>query len=149
LDFKTKKVPGPKTHYKRTYDVPLVGDVVVEYDEETEMTVPLINGADASVSGDGSSSGGGAKLTATRTAGNTTLDPTKTEENSEKKQDRIDNLENEIKRYHEINEVLSDTERVMDKVSREKDRAFGGKKVALIDSEIKALNKQNEAYQEL
>jgi hypothetical protein len=107
--------------------------VVVEYDEETEMTVPLINDADATVEGGDGGGSSEATLTATRTADSTTLDSTTLEDNADKKQDRIEDLDDELDRYHEINEVISDTERKLDKLGRAKDRAFGASKIALME----------------
>lgn len=58
-------------------------------------------------------------------------------------------LDDELERYHEINEVISDLEKEMDKLSDAKDRAFGDNKTKLLNKEIKLLNEQIAANQEL
>ena len=50
----------------------------------------------------------------------------------------------EIGRYHEIKEKLSDVERELNKISKAKERAFGQRKLALMEQEIK---KQEELIQ--
>ena len=45
-------------------------------------------------------------------------------------------LDEEIDRYHEINELLDDLNRQYDQISKAKDRAFGANKIALMDLEI-------------
>lgn len=45
-------------------------------------------------------------------------------------------LDDEIERYHEIDEVIQDIERDVDKLTKAKDRAFGANKLALMDQEI-------------
>lgn len=60
------------------------------------------------------------------------------EEDAKKKKKQLDD---ELTRYHEIEEVLSDIERELDDISKAKERAFGKSKLALIDQE---LQKQKE-----
>lgn len=58
------------------------------------------------------------------------------QDKQDKKEDRLKSLKNEKDRYHEINEIISDTERELDKLGKAKDRAFGASKIALMDKEI-------------
>lgn len=57
-------------------------------------------------------------------------------------------LEDEIERYHEINEQLDDIANALDRISKAKDRAFGPKKIALIEMEQKQLEEQGKALGE-
>lgn len=57
-------------------------------------------------------------------------------------------LDDEIERYHEIKELLEDIEAEVNKFSKAKDRAWGAGKIANINKEINALNKQKAALQE-
>jgi hypothetical protein len=59
----------------------------------------------------------------------TEANETKTRKNKKKYSDEID-------RYHEIKELLSDVNRELDKISKAKERAFGADKLALMDKEI-------------
>lgn len=61
-------------------------------------------------------------------------------------------LENEIERYHEINEALEDTENQLDAISKAKDRAFGPDKLKYMDQELakqkELLNLEKQKTQE-
>ena len=57
-------------------------------------------------------------------------------------------LDDEIDRYHQIKELLEDIEAEVNKFSKAKDRAWGAGKIANINKEINALNKQKAALQE-
>lgn len=68
---------------------------------------------------------------------------------SDLKQDRADkikkrklDLDDEIERYHEINEQLDDMSRELDMIADQKDRAFGIDKLAYLNKEI-ALQEQS------
>lgn len=52
--------------------------------------------------------------------------------------------EDEIERYHEISKAIEDQERVVDRLSKAKDKAYGANKLKAIDKEIAALQKLNE-----
>ena len=54
----------------------------------------------------------------------------------------------EIGRYTEIKEVLSDIERNLDKISKAKDRAFGKSKISLLEQEIEQQKLLVEAEEE-
>ena len=69
----------------------------------------------------------------------------KPNESKEDKKKRQRELNDELERYHEIEEVLDDISKLQDKISKAKDRAFGAKKVALINAEVKALEAQEKA----
>lgn len=57
-------------------------------------------------------------------------------------------IEDEIDRYHEIKEELSDIENELDAISKAKDRAFGQAKLSLTDQEIAKQNDLIEAEKE-
>ena len=62
---------------------------------------------------------------------------------------RLLKLEDEIDRYHEIKEVMEDTERELDRIADKKERAFGADKIALATAEIEKQNqkiKEQEQY---
>lgn len=50
----------------------------------------------------------------------------------------------EIERYHEITKAIEDQERLLDRLSKAKDKAYGENKLKAIDKEIAALQKLNE-----
>lgn len=50
--------------------------------------------------------------------------------------DKTKKLDEELDRYHEIKEVLEDINREQDRLGKAKDRAWGGKRIALIQQEI-------------
>jgi hypothetical protein len=54
-------------------------------------------------------------------------------------------LDNELERYHEIDEELTKLERDLDTIAEAKDRAFGADKLALLDKEIEQTKKVLEA----
>lgn len=59
------------------------------------------------------------------------------------------NINDELERYHWLNEELDDLQRDYDKVSKSKDRAFGKNRINLINQEIAALDKliaHNQQY---
>ena len=108
-------------------DVPYFGDNPPTFDENGKMT----------------DSGGGGSLAVTTignaAAGQDILDyegDGKTDDSAEKAEERIEDLEDELDRYHEINEIIQDTEQSLKKLSTQKDRAYGSSKLALMDQEI-------------
>lgn len=68
---------------------------------------------------------------------------------SDKKAD-IKDLTEVLERYHEINEEIKMQERLIDRLSKAKDRAYGQDKIKLMEQEIEAtkvmLNKQKQLY---
>lgn len=48
----------------------------------------------------------------------------------------INSIDEELERYHEVNEVIEDLNRQYETLEREKDRAFGSYRLKLIDQEI-------------
>lgn len=57
-------------------------------------------------------------------------------ESASDKANRFKDLDKEIERYHEIQELMEDLEREADRLADAKDRAFGADKLALMDQEI-------------
>ena len=57
-------------------------------------------------------------------------------------------LDEEIERYHYIKEVLDDIANELDRINKAKDRAFGPKKIALIQMERKTLEADVEAQKQ-
>ena len=116
--------------------------------EENPMEADIDEGAKPS----GGSSGGGATWTGNRGS----IAPSTAEKVKETKEskapklkeafevdnDQFKSLDEEVERYHEINnelEVLADN---LDAISKEKDRAYGANRVKLIDQETAALKQQ-------
>ena len=67
-----------------------------------------------------------------------------TEEKEKKNRNNKKKYSDEIDRYHEIKEVMSDLERQAERLAKSKERAFGADKLALMDKEIA---KQKELLQ--
>ena len=57
-------------------------------------------------------------------------------------------LDEEIERYHEIKEILDDIGNELDRINKAKDRAFGPKKIALIQMERKTLEADVDAQKQ-
>ena len=55
----------------------------------------------------------------------------------------------EIDRYHEINEQIQDQKQLLDELAKSKDRAFGNKKLKLLDQEIKAYEILKQKQEDL
>ena len=62
--------------------------------------------------------------------------------------DKIKKLDEELDRYHEIKEVLEDINREQDRLGKAKDRAWGGKRIALIQQEIDKTEEAIAAQEE-
>lgn len=58
--------------------------------------------------------------------------------------DKLKNLDDEIERYHEIQNALENVSDELEDIRRKKELAHGADKVALIEQETKALEKQAE-----
>ena len=130
-----KKIPGPvKKITQTTYDPKDPDNKTTKIIEEQEdINVPIINGkAPEGASGPAPSS----IATVTKSTDKRVIDTSTAEEKADKAKDRRKKLEDELDRYHEINEIISDTERELDKLGKAKDRAFGASKIALMDKEI-------------
>lgn len=145
----------PATWSQRKYTVPGEPVKVTGYaavaqisTEENPMEADIDEGAKPS----GGSSGGGATWTGNRGS----IAPSTAEKVKETKEskapklkeafevdnDQFKSLDEEVERYHEINnelEVLADN---LDAISKEKDRAYGANRVKLIDQETAALKQQ-------
>ena len=70
-------------------------------------------------------------------------------EAQKKQQERLEYIENERDLYYELEDVVKDTTRALDKLSDAKDKAYGANKSALIEEEIKQQEKQLDTYNEL
>lgn len=130
-----KKIPGPiKKITQTTYDPNDLDNKTTKIIEEQEdINVPIINGkAPEGASGPAPSS----IATVTKSTDKRVIDTSAAEEKADKAKDRRKKLEDELDRYHEINEIIADTERELDKLGKTKDRAFGASKIALMDKEI-------------
>jgi hypothetical protein len=123
----------------RTHKLPWGGEFTTEYDETSTMNVPLLEGGDVNVSG---SKGEGAKVVATRSADETTLDTSVLKGNADKKEDSKKKIAEEVDRYHELKEAIEDVENELDRLGAAKDRAFGKDKLKYMDAENKALEEQ-------
>ena len=138
-----KEMPGPeKTITRKIYHEDGSEDTEIIKESEA-LRVPIINGDDSKLVA-GHVNG---VATYTKSTDKRVIDTRAAEEKADKKQDRLDSLKNEKDRYHEINKIISDTERKLDKLSKAKDRAFGANKLALMDKEIakqKELIKNNK-----
>ena len=137
-----KNMPGPvKRTTQKTYDGFTGKEESYKVIEEQEdVRVPIING-DTSGLKSTQVSGTANVATVTKSTDKRVIDTSAAEEKADKAKDRRKKLENELDRYHEINEIISDTERELDKLGKAKDRAFGADKLALMNQEI---DKQKE-----
>ena len=123
-------------------DVPYFGDNPPIYED------PDNDGTYTKVSGTGIESGSGFKVSS---AGNTGVSKDLlTYEGDddgarEKAKKDLKKLDEEIERYHEIKEELSDIEVALGRISSAKDRAFGASKLQLIDDEIAKTEEAIEA----
>ena len=61
----------------------------------------------------------------------------------------VEELEEYAERYHEITERIKMYERILDDISKAKDRAFGKDKIALIDQEIEAVKNLEQEQENL
>ena len=135
-----KEIDGPeKTITQKTY----VGGKKVStktIKESEKIKVPVINGDDSGING-------GSAPTYTKSTDARVIDTTSIEERADETADTIKDLKKEEDRYHEINEIIADTEQSLDALAEAKDRAFGADKLALMDKEIqkrKELLAQNK-----
>ena len=142
-----KKMPGPKTTMVRSvYDGETGATKYTERIEQSEeLTVPIINGKTDGLEVSGTPS----TATVTKSTDKRVIDTSGAEERNKKKEDRINSLDKEKDRYHEINEIISDTERELDKLGKAKDRAYGASKLALLDREIEKQKELIENNKEL
>jgi len=96
--------------------------------------VPIINGDDSEIGGvKVTEKSGGTKATVTRSTTANSIDTTQMEEARNEREDNKKDIKEEIERYHEIKKSIDSINRSLDRLSEEKERAFGGKKLALMD----------------
>lgn len=139
-----KNMPGPETTMTRTiYDGATGEKKATEIIKQSEdIKVPIINGDTSRLDVTNVSGPAPTKVaTIAKSTDKRVIDTSSAEEKANKKKDRLKSLKDEKDRYHEINEIISDTERELERLSKAKDRAFGPSKLALMKDEI---NKQKE-----
>lgn len=80
------------------------------------------------------------------------FDTSSIKKQQEARKKRLKDLKDEIERYHEINEILGDTENQLDAISKAKDRAFGPDRLKYMDQELakqrELLNLEKQKTQE-
>ena len=132
-------IDGPiKTITRTTYPEGKPNEAVTEVIEEKEkIKVPIINGRKPKGELSGVASKADIKVaTYTKSTDKRVIDTSALEDKANAAKDRREKLKDEFDRYHEINEIISDTERELDKLGKAKDKAFGANKIALMDKEI-------------
>lgn len=67
------------------------------------------------------------------------------EEQRAKKEKNKKRLEDEVERYHEIDEILSDISNDLSEIEKRKDRAFGASKLSFGEKELEKVNEELEA----
>lgn len=142
-----KKMPGPEKTLTRKVSRSDGTEYSETIKESEEINVPIINGQTGGLEVSGTAS----VATVTKSTDKRVINTSASEEKADKAQDRLNDLKDEKDRYHEINEIISDTERALSNLSKAKDRAFGENKLALMDQEIekqKELIKNNETLLE-
>lgn len=89
---------------------------------------------------------GDAAIATPKTSSSVATPPTTSSSGSSKKKTKSKN--DEIERYHEIKEKLSDIENELNAISKAKDRAFGGDKLKLMDAELKKTEEMIRAQEQ-
>lgn len=102
----------------------------------SDVSVPYIKSSTNKDSKGKSNKSSATKTTSTGSIAANLAGSKTVQDKQDKKEDRLKSLKNEKDRYHEINEIISDTERELDQLGKAKDRAFGANKLALMDKEI-------------
>lgn len=141
-----KKTVTKSTTYTTTYtQVPYFGDNPPQYEAETKT----IGGQEVTTGWKLKENTGKAKNKLTvSTAGNGQYDKDLvnygTDEKERKK--RLKSLQSEIDRYHEINEVIEDTNNLLDLYKKASDRAFGTNKLILYRKQVELINQNLENH---
>lgn len=119
----------------------------------TTIKVPRINGKGTKSKGgvsSGASTGHKGKGSGGGGGGGSKPKAAKTKDYADPSKDKKKEIqEKEKERYYEINNQLKTTEQLLNKINTAKDRAFGRNKIAQIDKENKALDKQIQQYNTL
>ena len=102
----------------------------------SDVSIPYIKSSTNKDSKGNSNKSSATKTTSTGSIAANLAGSKTVQDKQDKKEDRLKSLKDEKDRYHEINEIISDTERELDKLGKAKDRAFGASKIALMDKEI-------------
>lgn len=135
---KVSKYEVPNVKIDPESGIPIVGDPeVIEIETENVVAGTSIK----TITPTGSYGGGiGVKTTAPKSA--TAPKTEKKGSSSKKKTEKNKEAKDETDRYHEIKEALEDIGRELDRIGKKKDRAWGGGKLAAINAETQALQKQ-------
>lgn len=70
-------------------------------------------------------------------------------ETKEEKEERLEELEKSIDRYHELERIIEDNERALSRLGKEKDNVYGKNKLKYIDEEIKKHQENIKIQKEL
>ena len=141
---------GQTTH--QTHEVKIGGEkglTLAKVDTYTtsDVSIPYIKSSTNKDSKGNSNKSSATKTTSTGSIAANLAGSKTVQDRQDKKEERLKSLKNELDRYHEINEIISDTERELERLGKAKDRAFGPAKLALMKDEIdkqKELIKNNE-----
>lgn len=155
-----KKVKGPSQTIVQKIDGPGPLDYTKTITEDTWIEVPIING-DASGIDDAASvnkdtqaylsSGDIGKANFVKGTDDSTInvDALKEESGAKENEEKIKELKKEEDRYHSIERRIGSLQKKYDDLGKAKDRAFGGKKLALIEQEKKMLEQELLLQQQL
>ena len=138
---------GQETHQTTKVDFNGIPLGKVDTYTTSDVSIPYIKSSTNKDSKGNSNKSSATKTTSTGSIAANLAGSKTVQDKQDKKEDRLKALKNEKDRYHEINEIISDTERELDRLGKAKDRAFGANKLALMDQEIekqKDLIKNNE-----
>ena len=146
-NIKWKNVPNPNPSVTETTSYVEIGGfqvakVTSSSISDSTISVPYITSEETG-SSDGSTVSGASVTKTTSSsalASGLSTKATGAETSAEKKK-RFKDLDDEIERYHEIDEVIQDLERDFDALSKAKDSVYGANKLYLMDQEI-AKNKE-------
>lgn len=155
-----KKVKGPSQTIVQKIDGPGPLDYTKTITEDTWIEVPIING-DASGIDDAASvnkntqaylsSGDIGKANFVKGTDDSTINVNalKEESGAKENEEKIKELKKEEDRYHSIERRISSLQKKYDDLSKAKDRAFGGKKLTLIEEEKQMLEQELLLQQQL
>ena len=148
-----KEVDGPKKTIKQTITgtgLFGLGKQEKTITEQEKIQVPIINGQGSAISGTA------APASVVKSYDESTINFSQTDEggggagtSKKDKEKNLRELNDEVDRYHEIEEVIDDLSKEMDKLSKSKDRAFGKDKVKYMQQELDILEAEAKAQEVL
>lgn len=159
IDWITAENPNPTTH---TSDVSVslggkdVSIAKVTTTTDDVISMPYIKSSTTTGSGGVSGNTSGAsgkagssftKITSTGSLGSALTAETK--DRGKEAEEKVKELKKEEDRYHSIERRISSLQKKYDDLSKAKDRAFGGKKLALIEEEKQMLEQELLLQQQL